>query len=157
MRFVKESVIRTSPERLFAFHEQPEALKILIPPWENANVIEPAEISKVGTRAVVETKILGLIRIRWIAEHTVYDPPRRFEDIQISGPFKHWHHRHIVEAHKDGATLRDEIDYAPPFGFLGLLVAPWLIQNRLERLFDYRHRVTRRWCEEEVDQTETSA
>ena len=141
-----ESTIRATQTRVFAFHEQPEVLALLIPPWENARVIKAAQISEVGARAIVETKVLGL-KLRWVAEHTQYNPPHSFEDIQISGPFRTWRHRHIIEADGDRARLRDEITYDPPFGFLGRLVAPWLIERRLQRLFDYRHDVTRRWCE----------
>ena len=106
MRFVKESVIRASPERVFAFHEQADVLSFLIPPWEKARVIQSAKISEVGAQAIVETRILGPITVRWIAEHTLYDPPHLFEDVQIKGPFRSWRHRHIVEPHADGATAR---------------------------------------------------
>jgi ligand-binding SRPBCC domain-containing protein len=87
MRFVKESIIRASPERVFAFHEQPDALSLLLPPWESARVIQAAEISEVGAQAIVETKVFGQFSMRWIAKHTVYDPPRRFEDVQVKGPY----------------------------------------------------------------------
>ena len=147
MRFVKESVIQATPERVFAFHEQPDVLSLLIPPWESARVIQAAKISEVGAQAIIETKIFGPITARWIAEHTVYEPPRLFEDIQVKGPFRSWCHRHIIEPDPEGARLRDEIDYEPPLGFLGRAVAPILVQKRLEKLFNYRHNVTRRWCE----------
>jgi ligand-binding SRPBCC domain-containing protein len=147
VKFVKESLIRVSPERVFAFHEQPDVLSMLIPRWESARLIQPAKISEVGTQAIIEIKVFGPITARWVAEHTIYDPPRWFEDIQIKGPFRSWRHRHIVEFHAEGAILRDEIDYQPPFGFLGRAVASLLVQGRLEKLFAYRHEVTRRWCE----------
>ncbi len=147
MRFVKESFIRATPERVFAFHEQPEALRLLMPPWESSRIIAQARISEPGTRTIVEARILGPFTARWIAEHTAYDPPRMFEDVQIAGPFRYWRHRHNVESHPDGAILRDEIDYEPPLGFLGRLAAPFFIGRRLERLFEHRHRVTREWCE----------
>ena len=147
MKFVKESVIRASPERVFGFHEQPDVLSLLIPPWESARVIQPAKISEVGAEAIVETKVFGPITARWVAQHTVYDPPHMFEDVQLKGPFRSWRHRHVVEPHADGAILRDEIDYEPPLGFLGRAVAPRLVQKRLQKLFDFRHEVTRRWCE----------
>ena len=147
MRFVKESVIRASPERVFAFHEQPDVLNLLMPPWESARVIQTAKISEVGTSAIIETRILGPIKTRWVAQHTVYDPPHVFEDVQIKGPFRSWRHRHIVEPNAEGAILRDEIDYEPPLGLLGRVASPLLVQRRLQKLFDYRHEVTRRWCE----------
>ena len=147
MQFVKESVIRAAPSRVFAFHEQPAALAMLTPPWEKVRVIQRANISEIGSRAIIETRLFGLIPARWVAEHTAYDPPRMFEDTQISGPFRAWRHRHIVQPHADGALLRDEIEYEPPFSFAGRLAAPLLIEPKLQKMFDYRHKVTRAWCE----------
>jgi ligand-binding SRPBCC domain-containing protein len=149
MNFVKESLIRARPERVFAFHELPDALARLTPPWEKARVVEPAPDLHVGSTAIIETRLLGLLPVRWVAKHTIYDPPRIFEDLQLSGPFKLWRHRHIVEPHTRGAVLRDEIEYEPPLGFIGKAFAPLLIMPRLRRMFDYRHRVTREWCEKE--------
>ena len=147
MQFVKESVIRATPESVFEFHERPDVLTLLLPPWESARVVQPAKISEVGSQAIVETRILGPIKMRWVAQHTVYDPPHIFEDVQVKGPFRSWRHRHVVEAHVNGALLRDLIDYKPPLGFLGRAFAPLLVEPRLRRLFDYRHEVTRKWCE----------
>ncbi len=147
MQFVKESVIRASPERVFAFHELPDAFERLIPPWENASIIQKADISKIGSRAIIEQKIFGIFPSRWVAEHTAYDPPRAFEDIQISGPFKSWRHRHIVTPHPDGAVLRDEVEFEPPLWILGLIAAPFVILPKIEKMFEFRHKITTEWCE----------
>ena len=147
LRFVHESIIRAAPERVFAFHELPDALARLTPPWERARVVRAAPSLRAGEVAVVETRLFGLVPVRWVAEHTAYDPPRSFEDVQREGPFRSWRHRHVVEPHAEGALLRDEIEYEPPLGPLGRLAAPLLVERRLRRLFEYRHRVTREWCE----------
>ena len=149
MQFAKESIIRASPERVFAFHELPDAFERLIPPWENASIIQKADITKIGSRAIIEQKIFGLFPSRWVAEHTAYDPPRMFEDVQISGPFKSWRHRHLVLPHADGAVLRDEVEYEPPFSIFGSIAAPLVIIPKLEKMFEFRHEVTRKWCEDE--------
>lgn len=147
MMFVKESLIRAAPEQVWAFHELPDALERLTPPTERVKIIKRAASLRVGERAIIETKIFGLFPARWVAEHTVYDPPRLFEDVQLSGPFKSWRHRHIISPHAEGAALRDEIDYEPPLSIFGRLAAPLVIVPKLEQLFDYRHRVTREWAE----------
>ena len=147
MKFTKESVIKASPERVFAFHELPDAFERLVPPWEDAKIVQKANIAEVGSRAILEQKIFGLIPSRWVAEHTAYDPPRMFEDVQISGPFASWRHRHIIELHEEGAVLRDEIEFEPPMSIIGDLAAPLFILPRIEKMFDYRHRVTKEWCE----------
>jgi ligand-binding SRPBCC domain-containing protein len=150
MQFVKESIIRATPDRVFAFHEQADALEILTPPWETSRVVQLARISEVGSRAIIEATVLGPWKIRWVAEHTAYDPPRMFEDIQVKGPFRRWRHRHLIRSHIDGAILRDEIDYEPPLWFLGRMVAPFFIEPRLRKLFEFRHSVTKQWCEGEA-------
>ncbi|HEX8709160.1 MAG TPA: SRPBCC family protein [Pyrinomonadaceae bacterium] len=151
MKFVKESLIRAEPERVFAFHELPDALARLTPPGETARVLQPAPDLRVGSTAIIEARILGLFKARWMARHTAYEPPHMFEDIQVSGPFRSWRHRHLISVHEEGALLRDEVEYEPPLGLLGRVAAPLLIIPRLRRLFDYRHRVTRQWCESTDD------
>jgi hypothetical protein len=146
--FVRESVMAASPERVFAFHELPDALARLTPPWESSRVIQMAKISEINSEAIIETRILAVLPVRWVARHTAYDPPRMFEDVQIEGPFRFWRHRHFVVPHAAGALLRDEIEYEAPLGLFGRLAAPFLIIPRLEKLFDYRHAATRQWCEQ---------
>jgi hypothetical protein len=147
MNFTKESVIKAAPEKVFNFHLRPDALSLLTPPWESVKVIETADVTQIGARAIIETRLFGLVPARWVAGHTAYDPPRMFEDTQISGPFKSWRHRHIVLPHEEGALLRDEIEFEPPLGFLGKLAAPFAILPKLEKMFEYRHQVTREFCE----------
>lgn len=149
MKFTKESIIKAAPERVFAFHELPDAINRLTPPWENARVIQAAPNLKVGSRAIIAVRLFGLFEKQWIAEHTKYESPKEFEDVQISGPFKSWRHRHIVSPHREGAILRDEIEFEPPLGFLGRLAAPFAVLPKLEKMFQYRHEVTRKWCEAE--------
>ena len=43
--------------------------------------------------------------------------------------------------------LRDEVEYEPPLGALGRLLGGALIRGKLDRMFDYRHEVTRRVVE----------
>lgn len=150
MNFVKESIIKAPPERVFAFHQLPDAFERLIPPWETVKVLQKADISEIGSRTILQTKLFGLFGVRWIAEHTKYEPPRLFEDVQISGPFKSWRHRHIVLPHTGGAILRDEIEFEPPGSIFGKAFAPVFILSKIEKMFAYRHEVTRNWCESEL-------
>ena len=150
MRFEKSTFIRASPERVFEFHLLPDAIERLVPPWENVKLVERADISKVGSRAVLEQRIFGIFPSRWIAEHTRYDPPRMFEDVQVSGPFRSWRHMHLIEPAAGGATLTDRIEFEPPFGILGNAFSPLLVVPRLEKMFEFRHSATKAWCENEV-------
>jgi ligand-binding SRPBCC domain-containing protein len=147
MKFIKETEINAPPRAIFAFHELPNAFEMLIPPWENARIIQKADISVIGSRAIIETKIFGLFPSRWVAEHTKYEPPTMFEDVQISGPFKSWRHQHIILTTENGGILRDEIDFEPPYSVLGSFAAPIVIVPKLEKMFEYRHKITKEFCE----------
>ena len=146
MRFVKESVFDASVQEVFAFHERPEAFALLQPPWEHSDITQPPSGLEVGTVVKLRTRV-GPLWIEVVAEHVGYEKNRRFEDVMRKGPFAKWHHKHLFFEEGPRCRLRDEIDYEPPLGALGRLVAPLAIERRLKKMFDYRHEVTRREVE----------
>jgi len=147
MRFVKESRIAAPPELVFAFHESPGALQRLTPPWERVDVVEGGNSIKPGSRVVLSVA-LGPLRLRWVAEHTDYEAGRMFADRQIEGPFASWSHRHrFLDDGRGGTILRDEVDYTPPLGLVGRLLAGKLLESKLQNMFDYRHEITRKIAE----------
>src|SRR4051812_21651440 len=104
MRFVKESRIAAPPAVVFAFHESPGALQRLSPPWMRVAVIEGGTSLRPGSRVVLLVR-LGPFRMRWIAEHTEYQPGRIFADRLVRGPFPSWSHRHFCLDDGPGGTL----------------------------------------------------
>jgi ligand-binding SRPBCC domain-containing protein len=146
MRFTARSVIRTTPERLFGFHELPDAFLRLLAPSEKIRVIQIAPNLGAGSRTIVKIRI-AFLWVTFDSLHTAYDPPHSFEDQQVRGPFRSWRHRHIVESHPDGAMLIDDIEYTPPFGLLGRAVDGIVIKPRLRKVFAFRHQVTRETLE----------
>jgi hypothetical protein len=147
MRFVKESRIAAPPSVVFAFHESPGALGRLTPPWEEVEVVEGGKSIRPGSRVVLRTRF-GPVKLRWVAEHTEYDPPRSFGDRQVTGPFASWSHRHLfLDDGSGGTLLRDEVDYEPPLGWLGRKFGGRFLEQKLEKLFEYRHEITRKIVE----------
>lgn len=147
MKFVKESRIAASPETVFAFHESAGALERLTPPWEKVRLIEGGDSLRPGSRVVLETR-LGPFPLRWVAEHTEYEPGRMFADTQKSGPFASWYHRHLfLDDGAGGTILRDEVDYEPPMGALGRFFGGEFVARKLEKMFNYRHEATKRIVE----------
>jgi ligand-binding SRPBCC domain-containing protein len=147
MRFVKESRIAAAPGTVFAFHESPGALIRLTPPWEKVKLLQGGDSIRPGSRVVLKTWI-GPFPIRWEAEHTEYESGRLFADRQVTGPFARWYHRHLcLDDAQGGTLLRDEVDCEPPLGPLGRWLGEGLIRRKLEKLFDFRHRMTRQIVE----------
>lgn len=142
-RFTKQTEIKAPVEVVFAWHEQPGAVDKLTPPWERVEVLERSESLRPGTRVVFRV-LTGPISKLWVAEHTEYNPPREFADIQISGPFAYWHHRHRFEPTPIGTTLMiDDVEYALPGGWIGELFGGGFVRVKLKKMFDYRHQVVK--------------
>jgi uncharacterized protein len=142
-RFTRRSEVDAPAEELFAWHDRPGAFERLGPPWERVTVERTDGSLEPGSRVVIRTAVAGPIAPRWVAEHVAYDPPRMFRDVQRSGPFASWDHTHLVTDLGGGrSAITDDVRYRLPLGALGEAVAGRLVRARLQRMFDYRHRVT---------------
>lgn len=113
-----------------------------MPPWEKIEILE--QQGGIKNDGQITIKIYqGPISIRWQLEHFGYIKGKVFNDKQIKGPFKSWTHSHIFhEIDDENCYLEENIDYEIPFGFLGYLLASWIIKAKLKKLFDYRHKAT---------------
>lgn len=146
MHFTKESTFPVSAAVLWAFHERPDAFQLLSPPWRKLEVIQGPKSLEVGTRVIARVKVGPLWRTT-VSEHVAYERGRMFADRMLEGPFSSFLHRHIVTANgPTSSTLTDDIEYELPLGVAGALVAGRFVQKELERLFTYRHDVTRKAC-----------
>jgi hypothetical protein len=128
-----------SAAEAFAWHERPGALQRLIPPWGAMEVVKPPESLRAGTQVIFKTGV-GPFQIRWVAEHVAYDPPHEFRDVQRSGPFAQWDHRHRfheLDAHR--SELVDELVYALPLASISEPLVGRLARRQIERLFAFRH------------------
>lgn len=145
--FTRQSVINAPASRVFAWHQHPDALSLLIPPWESVMIEQRPKSLADGQRAVLRLSV-GPVKLRWIAEHTRFidrgSDGGEFTDTQVSGPFKSWTHRHTVTpVTPTTCTLTDHIEYQLPLGWLGQLFGGAITRRKLAKMFDFRHRVTR--------------
>lgn len=61
-----------------------------------------------------------------------------FVDEQRFGPYSPWHHKHFIKPIPGGVVMEDIVDYKLPFGFIGTLVHPFIVQPKLKEIFTYR-------------------
>ena len=140
--YLKQTSLPASPQQLWNWHARPGAFERLAPPWQSITIEDPGSGLAEGSEVRLLLKKAGL-PLRWLARHREVQPPHSFIDVQASGPFRHWEHRHEFLANPEGGSyLRDEIRYALPFGPLGHLIAGRSTAADIERTFRYRHRTT---------------
>lgn len=148
-QYIASQALPVDVQTAFDYHDRRGALNRLIPPWESVSIEKSDQSLEVGSRVILKTSFSG-IPLRWVAEHTEYAPPNRFCDHQLSGPFAKWQHQHTFSpasglASSDFAsqsTLRDQIQYQLPFGWLGDTFGSGTARKTIEAMFSYRHRIT---------------
>ena len=135
----REQRLPGAPEDVFPFFGDAHNLEAITPPWLGFRVVTPEPIEMAaGTLIEYRLRLHG-VPIRWRTTIAVWDPPRRFVDVQLSGPYRMWHHTHDFEPTADGGTLMtDTVRYALPFGPLGEIAHRLLVRRDLERIFDFR-------------------
>lgn len=138
--FTKRSRVYASAEAVYRWHTEPGALERLTPPGDRLHVVSRTGGVEDGARVTFR---FGPLRLLWVAEHRDTIPGRQFRDVQIRGPFRRWEHIHRFLADgPDACFVLDEVFYELPFGRLGERIAGGYVHRKLERLFNWRHRVT---------------
>ncbi|MFO7894336.1 MAG: SRPBCC family protein [Longimicrobiales bacterium] len=123
----------------FDFFSRPENLDRITPPWLAFTMVSDDADMRAGLRIEYRIRPLGFPQ-KWVSEITAYDPPHRFVDEQVEGPYTRWHHEHTFRAVEGGTEVTDTVTYALPFGPLGRLAHFLVVGRQLESIFDYRRR-----------------
>jgi uncharacterized protein (TIGR01777 family) len=139
--FHREQLIRRPRAEVFEFFSRPENLARVTPPQLGFEILTPSPVvMKVGALIDYRIRILGA-PLRWRSVIAEYDPPRRFVDEQVRGPYSSWRHEHEFDETSEGTVVRDVVRYALPLGGLGDLVAGARVTADLEEIFRYRRKV----------------
>lgn len=143
VKFEKSVELPVPVSEAFAWHERAGALRRMSPPWEDVRVLDQYGGIRDGAETTIQIR-KGPCKLRWVAMHQNFLENVRFQDIQVSGPFKSWSHIHRFEAVSPQASrLTDMIDYELPGGWLGGKIAGAAIAKDIQRGFTYRHHLLR--------------
>lgn len=129
--------VSTPLEETFDFFSRPENLARITPPWLGFRMVSEDADMREGLTIEYRVRPLGFPQ-KWVSAITAYDPPYRFVDEQIHGPYARWHHEHRFEAADGGTRVTDTVTYALPFGPMGRLVHALFVRRQLESIFTFR-------------------
>lgn len=129
-------VISRPIKEVFDFFANAENLETITPPWLEFGIVTPLPIEmRAGALIDYRLKLHG-IPIKWRTEIESWQPPYRFTDQQLRGPYKRWFHEHTFEALGPSETLaKDRVHYIPRFGSL---VHKYFVKPDLIKIFTYR-------------------
>lgn len=94
-----------------------------------------------GQTIYYRVSVLPFVRLKWISEIAKVKEPFEFTDIQRSGPFSFWQHRHSFREVESGTEMTDELTYGVPMGVLGRLANSVFVEREVNAIFDYRNKV----------------
>lgn len=135
----REILLERPLEEVFPFFADPANLEEITPSWLKFQVTDSSTPGiQEGTELDYRLRLHGL-PLRWRSRISVWDPPYRFVDEQVRGPYAMWRHLHTFEPARGGkATIaRDWVEYR---AYGGPLVHGLFIARDLRSIFDHRLR-----------------
>jgi len=88
----------------------------------------------VGTLIDYRIRLHG-IPLRWRTKITAWEPPFRFVDEQIKGPYRRWIHEHRFEKSGEGTLCYDRVRYAI---LGGPIVRQLFVERDVKQIFAFR-------------------
>lgn len=140
--FEHSSVINTTMDAIWDFHEDPQAFAKLTPPPIFVQV-HRRDLDSLTDGEMEFTLWFGPVPIRWLAQHEPGPTEHSFADRMMRGPVAYWLHRHIFEEVEGGIRLTDRITIQHKPGAAGILTRLMFGGLPLRFLFIYRHLRTR--------------
>jgi hypothetical protein len=122
---------------VFAFFADPENLSRVSPPGLGLRLLAPPAPLHAGAVLDIRGAWLGL-PLRWRIYVREYDPPYRFVDVQVRGPWSRWEHRHQFLDEAGGTWVEDRVTYGLPLGPLGRVLHAGLVHRQLRRAWAFR-------------------
>ena len=131
--------IKTDLKTAWDFFSSPGNLKKITPQYMGFDV-KTALPEKMYEGLMIEYTVKPLlgIPVNWITEIKTVKELEFFVDEQRKGPYKIWHHEHHFKEVDGGVEMTDIVSYELPLGILGRFMHPFLVQKKLEEIFDFR-------------------
>jgi hypothetical protein len=125
-------------ETVFAPFADAANLQAITPPWLHFRIISTLPIEmRTGARIAYWLRLHG-VPIRWRTRIVAWDPPHRFVDVQMSGPFALWCHTHTFEE-VPGWHARPRPRRLPGrVRTVRQLAHRLLVRRDIEKIFDFR-------------------
>jgi ligand-binding SRPBCC domain-containing protein len=125
----------------FAFFSDARNLEAITPPWLRFAVLHAGPI-EMRPGALIDYRLtLHGLPLRWRTRIAVWEPPAKFVDVQVEGPYAQWEHTHtFAPAGERAVVIGDRVRYALPLGPLGAIAHRLFVRRDVERIFAFRRR-----------------
>jgi len=122
-------------DEVFPFFADARNLEELTPHWLRFDVVTPEAIPMAVGTTIDYRLAWRRIPLRWTSEIAAWEPPHRFIDRQLRGPYRLWHHEHRFEERNNGTNVIDEVQYAVWGGAIANRLG---VARDIEKIFAHR-------------------
>jgi len=138
----RQQLVKTDMATCWDFFSSPGTLQKITPKYMGFDVLTEVP-EKMYEGLMIEYRVRPLLGIpmNWITEITHVKEHQFFVDEQRKGPYRIWHHEHHFETVDNGVLMSDIVSYELPFGILGKIAHPILVQRKLNEIFDFRFEI----------------
>ena len=137
---ITETIINKPLQEVFEFFSNAQNLNLLTPPQLQFEILTPLPIAmKKGTLIDYKLKLSG-IPFYWKTEIAAWEPPFRFVDKQLKGPYKIWIHEHRFEEKNGKTYMYDTVEFLSPGWFLEPIINKLFIEKKVKEIFTYREK-----------------
>ena len=139
-QFTRSQKFNADVKELWSFIAAPQNLREITPDFMGFEITSGNLEEKMYPGMIISYKVSPLpgIRMNWLTEITQVAEGSFFIDEQRMGPYKMWHHQHLLVPIDNGVLMKDIVTYIPPFGWLGAIANSLFIRRQLDRIFKYR-------------------
>jgi ligand-binding SRPBCC domain-containing protein len=142
-RIRQQQLLPLPPEEAWYFFSNPDNLGHITPAKMKFRIVFNSAPGKMqeGQHIWYRIRLLPLLWVDWLTEIAEVRPFRSFIDVQKSGPYASWKHKHIFKAVSGGVEMTDEVEYAVPLGWLGTIAHRLFVGSELKSIFQHRRMV----------------
>jgi ligand-binding SRPBCC domain-containing protein len=138
-RLERSTFIPRRRAEVFDFFADAHNLERITPAFLHFHILTADPIvMRPGTVINYELRLYGM-PVRWKTLIEEFVPNDFFLDVQTSGPYRSWRHRHVFLDAPGGTEMRDRVEYEMPFGVLGTMTRAVFVRRSLDSIFDHRN------------------
>ncbi len=134
----QEQLLDIPLEKSWKFFSNPSNLQEITPDSLSFSIVSdlPKKVYP-GLIILYKLKLMGAIPMNWVTEITHVRENEFFVDEQRFGPYKFWHHQHILSEENGKTKMIDIVHYGLPFGILGN-IGNGFVKSQLRDIFEFR-------------------
>lgn len=140
MKFVFRQWIDAPREVVFAFFRNPRCLPLLHAKENHIRVLRHGSDVRMGAETWAEVMMFGILPVIVGFRHDLFEPPQRFGESLIHGPFSKFTHVHSFLECLGGTEITDELEVELPLHYGSEIGVKLLVAAGMTRSFAARRR-----------------